>query len=535
MFYRSEVKNVLTQVAERLFDMESDKVNTGNLALAQDAQDALVNLTAGDVSYGYYNMTILGLGNSQKQAENSLELLAGRMRSNGYTVIRERQGLRSALLTTLPGSSQATLRWKMASTANIADLAPIRTISRGEPTNGLFSRVYGFSVPSLCRFLTPYGITYDFNFHESDLGHCAVVGGAGAGKTSLLSLLISQFQKYTPSQTYIFDKDYSLMMLTVLLGGKHVDMSPKGNAPKMNPVRVMMINGDDIRLRQWIETLIGAMGQTVSPGESSTINSAIQGLRRTHQSSWRLSGIYALIKGEDHVLAEKLAPYVDRTNEDDDLNSGPFARYFDNADDNFELTRIVGMECSSILESPQLASPFMDYAFYTIERSLDGVTPTLIYIEEAWYMMKNPVFLNKLEDWLRTFRKKKANIVFATQSLDEIAGLPNVGAFMTNIPTQIFLPSVRSSVREQAQLFKTLFGTTDAQIELLAMAIPKRDYLLVKPSGTRLVMANMPPIVIAINEATTQSHMRVKLSEYQQLGVPNWEMRFINEILGVSS
>ncbi len=533
MFYRSEVKSVLTRVAERLFDVESDKVNTGNLTLADDAQEALVELTAGDVTYGYYNMTVLALGDTQRQAESAVDLLGSSLRASGYTVVRERQGLLSAVLTTFPGNSNATLRWKLASTANLADLAPIRTISTGEETHPLFSRILKRDVPPLCRFVTPYGITYDFNPHEGDLGHTAVVGGAGAGKTTLMTLLIAQFRKYNPSQTFIFDKDYSLMAATVLLGGKHIDMGPKGKRRNMNPVRVMMDNGDDSRLRQWIEVLIGAGGNTVSAQESSSLNAAIQQLRKSHPISWKLSGLYALVAGQNQELALKLAPYVDRTEEEGDYNAGSHAGYFDNQDDDFGLTNMVGMECGGMLDDPKVASPFMDYAFYCIERALDGMTPTMIYVEEAWYMLSNPAFVSKMEDWLRTFRKKRAFVMFATQSLDELARLPNIGSFIANIPTQIFLPSMKSSVHELADLYKAIFGTTDAQIELLAHAIPKRDYLLVRATTTRLVNTDMPPVLIAINEATSQEQKRTALLHYAQEGGPDWELRYLREVLNV--
>ena len=536
MFYRSEVKSVVTRVAERLFDMESDKVNTGNLHLAEDAQQALVELTAGNLAYGYYNMTLLALGDTPRQAEAAVDLLASSLRANGFMIVRERHGLMSALLTTLPGNADATLRWKLASTANLADLTPIRTISRGEPYHPLFSRVLGFEVPPLCRFVTPYGVAFDFNTHEGDLGHTAVVGGSGAGKTTLMTLLIAQFTKYNPSQTFIFDKDYSLMMATVLLGGKHIDMSRKGKKRGMNPVRVMMQKGDDARLRQWIEVLIGADGHEVTGPESTQINTAIQQLRRSHHSNWKLSGVYALIAGQDQHLANKLAPYVDLSEGDSGYGAvGSHANYFDNDEDNFELTTLVGMECGGILDDKKVASPFMDYAFYCIEQSLDGSTPTLIYVEEAWYMLSNPAFASKMEDWLRTFRKKRAFVVFATQALDEIARLPNIGSFVSNIPTQIFLPSVKSSVHEQADLYRSIFGTTDAQMHLLAQAIPKRDYLLVRPTVTRLVNTQMPAALIAINEATTQEGKRTQLAEYQAEGGPDWQLKFLREVLNVKT
>jgi type IV secretion system protein VirB4 len=533
MFYRSEVKSVLTRVLERMTDSESEKVNTGNLHLAQDAQEALVELTASDVSYGFYNMTILGLGGTQREAENAADLMASNLRANGFAILRERQGLMSAILATMPGNANAVLRWKLASTANLADLAPIRTISKGEPTHPLFSRLIGYDVPALTRFLTPYGVTYDFNNHEGDVGHTAVIGGTGAGKTTLMTLLISMFQKYNPSQTFIFDMKYSLMVATVLLGGKHIDMGGKaGRTVGMNPVKTMLLANDDMKLRQWIEVLIGAGGNTVSAQEGQVIFTAIQGLRRSPPPTWRLSALYALIAGADQDLAAKLAPYVDRTDDEEGI-CGPYAAYFDNDEDHFELTRIVGMEVEGILRSPQLASPFMDYAFYNIDRRLDGATPTLIYIEEAWYMLANKAFVAKFEEWLRVLRSKRAFIVFATQSLGEIARLENLEGIVTNIPTQILLPAVKNSVHQQADLFREVFGTNDSQLELLAKAIPKRDYLIIKPSVTRLVTTQMPPLLIAINEATAVPSLRSAVLAAAQAGGADWELNFVRNVLHV--
>lgn len=533
MFYRSEVKSVLTRVFERMTDSESDKVNTGNLHLAQDAQEALVELTATTVSYGYYNLTVLALGQTQREAENAVERIAGNLRTNGFTMLRERQGLMSALLTTMPGSAGSTLRWKLASTANLADFAPIRTIEAGEPTHPFFSRLQGHPVPALVRFLTPYGVTLDFNPHEEDVGHTAVVGGTGAGKSMLVSLFVSMFQKYNPSQTFIFDMKYSLMMATVLLGGKHIDMGTRGGKSiGMNPVKTMLRVGDDNPLRQWIEVLIGAGGNPVSSRESQVIFTAIQGLRRSPESSWRLSALYALIAGVDQDLAAKLAPYVDRT-DDDESSIGTYAGFFDNDEDSFELSHIVGMEVEGILREPKIASPFMDYAFYNIERRLDGTKPTMIYVEEAWYMLSNKTFVAKFETWLRTFRSKRAFIVFATQSLGEIARLENLEGIVANIPTQILLPSLKESVQQSAHLYKDVFGINDAQLGLLSRAIPKRDYLLVKPSVTRLVNTQMPPLLIAINEATTQPAMRSAVLAAAARGGPDWELNFVKEVLHV--
>jgi type IV secretion system protein TrbE len=533
MFYRSEVKSVATRLAERLFDIESERVNTGNLHLAEDAQDALVELTAGELHYGWYNLTVLPLGPTPMEAEAACEQLAGALRASGFAVVRERHGLLPAFLTSLPGAADCTLRWKLASTANLADLAPLRTVSRGEPHHPLFSRLYGRTVPPLCRFMTPQGIPFDFNPHEGDVGHTAVVGGSGAGKTLLLSLLVSQFQKYTPSRTCIFDKDHSLALLTVMLGGQHIDLGAPGAARAMNPVGTMLAHGDDARLRLWLELLVASDGHALSAGESSLLHGAVQALRAAPPSRWRLSAVHALLAGQDRALAHKLAAYVDLSDAQDGGCSGSHAGYFDNPQDHFDLANTVALECGGLLEDPRVAGPFMDYAFYRIERALDGSTPTLILLDEAWYLLRNSAFAARFEDWLRTFRKKRAFVVFATQALDELARLPGITGMLANVPTRILLPSLQQSVQQQAPQLQSLFGLRRAQVDLLARAVPKRDYLLVRPAITRLVQTEMPPLLVAINEATVQPMHRAEAARRALDGGPDWQARFLREVLRV--
>lgn len=157
----------------------------------------------------------------------------------------------------------------------------------------------------------------------------------------------------------------------------------------------------------------------------------------------------------------------------------------------------------------------------------------MIYVEEAWYMLSNPVFASKMDDWLRTFRKKKAFLIFATQALDEIASMASVGAFISNVPTRIFLPSINNSVAANAHLYKSIFSLNDAQLQLLANALPKRDYLIVKSSETKLVSAEMPKIIIKINDATARSEMRERANAMSASGNTSWAEEFISEVLHV--
>jgi len=527
-FYRMEVKSLGTRIAEGILQKQLDKINTGNLLLADDAQQALAEVTAGDISYGYYSMTILAMGSSPSETTRCLEATGSALRSYGYQMTKEINGLMPAFLSTLPGNGIVSVRKTLASSSNLADLVPFRTLTSGDEYHQFFSKLLNRPIASLIKFLTDDGVPYNFNPHIEDLGHFLVIGGSGAGKTVLLHLLVTLFQKVTPARTYIFDKDHSMMLLTLLLGGKHIDLKQDKQAIKMNPVRRMLSTNADHDLLRWLEVLIAAGDQTIDNQERDQLFAVIQDTRMMPEQFWRLGHIYTAINGENRELAAKLAPYVDRSNGDGDVaRKGAFSDFFDNDSDSFELTEIVGMEVGGLLEIPQLAAPFMDYAFWVINQSLDGETPTLIYVEEMKYLLKNSVFVAKLDDWVRTLRKRKAFVGMATQGLSEIESIPSAGGFLSSIPTRIFLPSVSKSVSSNRHLYQSLFELNDAQLAMLNDAVPKRDYLICQPQATRLVRSTMPDILLRINEATSRDPMRKRAKQMAQQGDPRWAMEFI--------
>ena len=533
-FYINEVKSVMTRVFEQLFQTVSTKVNTGNLLLADDAQSALADMTVNELDFGYFNLTILALGATQKDATRSADVIATRLRSSGYSVTRERQGLFGAVLGCLPGNSSTQLRKYLVSVNNIADLAPTRTISTGESSHPFFGEVLGRRVPPHVQFQTNYGVRYGCNLHASDLGHTVVVGGSGSGKTSLMQLFVSQFQKYE-GNTYIFDKDRSMALLTVLLNGAHIDLNePAKSGIRMNPVKRMLSEGDHLPLANWVSVLMSSTDDTLTPEQSEKVSNAIQKLSVLSPLQWRLGTLYELLKGVDQGLARKLAPYIDQSETThSSYGKGVYSDYFDNEEDDFQLGTLICMETGKLLDTESISAPFMDYAFYCIEKSLDGVTPTFIYIEEAWYMLANPKFEEKINDWLRTFRKKKAFVTFATQSPIELQKLKSWAAFISNVPTLIFMRSIKDSVEQLAPLYRSLFSMTDNQLSLLSSSIPRQDALIIKPGVTRLISAPMPNILIAINNASSREGMVERAKAFKKEVGLNWELIFCNEVLNV--
>jgi ABC-type branched-subunit amino acid transport system ATPase component len=47
--------------------------------------------------------------------------------------------------------------------------------------------------------------------------------------------------------------------------------------------------------------------------------------------------------------------------------------------------------------------------------------PHLLILDEAWLFLDSPIFAARIREWLKTLRKKNVAVVFATQSLADIA------------------------------------------------------------------------------------------------------------------
>ena len=137
--------------------------------------------------------------------------------------------------------------------------------------------------------------------------------------------------------------------------------------------------------------------------------------------------------------------------------------------------------------------PVLTYLFHRIDQRLDG-RPTLIVLDEAWVMLANGAFGAKIEDWLRTLRKKNAAVVLSTQSLVEVANSPQRDVILESCPTKILLPNPEAQNPVTADLYRK-FGLTSRQIEMLSLAVPKRQYYYLSSAGRRL-------FDLALGEAT---------------------------------
>jgi type IV secretion system protein TrbE len=112
------------------------------------------------------------------------------------------------------------------------------------------------------------------------------------------------------------------------------------------------------------------------------------------------------------------------------------------------------------------------------------------------------LFATRIREWLKTLRKKNVAVVFATQSLADIATSSIAPAIIESCPTRIYLPNDRALETQIREIYER-FGLNPRQVEIISRATPKQDYYAQTARGNRLFELDLGPLALAICSAST--------------------------------
>src|SRR3546814_5931260 len=125
-------------------------------------------------------------------------------------------------------------------------------------------------------------------------------------------------------------------------------------------------------------------------------------------------------------------------------------------------------ETEALMGQTGAVAPVLTYLFHRLEERFDG-RPTLLILDEAWIFLDHPLFAARIREWLKVLRKKNVAVLFATQSLADIAGSAIAPAIIERCPQRILLPNERS-IEPQSRAAYERLGLHDRQLELISRA-----------------------------------------------------------------
>jgi type IV secretion system protein VirB4 len=337
---------------------------------------------------------------------------------------------------------------------------------------------------------------FRFSLHVGDVGHTLVVGPTGAGKSVLLALMALQFRRYAGAQVFAFDFGGSIRAAALAmrgdwhdLGGELTDGSE--TSVSLQPLARIEQTAERAWAGDWIVAILIREGVAIKPEVKEHIWTALTSLASAPIEERTITGLCVLLQSND--LKQALRPYC---------IGGAWGRLLDAESEHLGTATVQAFETEGLIGT-EAAPAVLAYLFHRIEDRLDG-SPTLIIIDEGWLALDNEGFAGQLREWLKTLRKKNASVIFATQSLSDIDGSAIAPAIIESCQTRLLLPNERA-IEPQITAIYRRFGLNDRQIEIIARAMPKRDYYCQSRRGNRLFELGLSDVALALCAASSKA------------------------------
>lgn len=486
--FRKKWRQKIRGFFDQVFNTNTGPINQDAASMVADAEAAIAEVSSGLVAAGYYTSVVVLMDDDRERLAASALQVEKAINRLGFAARIETINTLDAYLGSLPGHGVENVRRPLINTMNLADLLPTSTIWTGSPTAPC--PMYPPLSPALMHCVTHGATPFRLNLHVRDLGHTFMFGPTGAGKSTHLAILAAQLRRYAGMSIYAFDKGMSMYPLTAAIhagtkgqSGRHFTVAADDDNLAFCPLQFLDTKGDRAWAMEWIDTILELNGVQTTPEQRNEIGHAIMSMRNSGARTF--SEFYTTI--QDEKIRAAIKQYT---------VDGSMGHLLDAEEDGLSLSDFTVFEIEELMNlGEKFALPVLLYLFRRIERGLKG-QPAVIILDEAWLMLGHPAFREKIREWLKVLRKANCLVLMATQSLSDAANSGILDVIVESTATKIFLPNIYARDEDTAALYRRM-GLNARQIEILATAIPKRQYYYVSESGRRLYDLALGPLALA--------------------------------------
>jgi type IV secretion system protein VirB4 len=507
-------KSLMSVFGEAVMKSESPHQNPDAVLRARAAEDAMGIVGGDHAAFGFYTPTITLMDANPIALAEKARIVEGVINSSGFVAKAEGPNAVEAWLGSLPGNPYPDCRRPMINTLSLADLTPMSAVWPGPLENGHLTRECARRghigvQPPLMHVRTSGATPFRLNLHQGDVAHTMIVGPTGSGKSVLLNTLALQYLRYPEARVVIFDVGASSRAATLLVGGDFYNLSASAEESDLTfqPLADLDDSGALEWAQGWVEDLISGQGVAVTPEIRDQLYRGLVAVAGMPRSLRTLSQLWIQVQSEE--IKSALLPFT---------LQGTFRRLLDADESLIEASNWLAFEMSEIMASKALF-PVLTYIFHALDSLFDG-RPTLLVLDEAWLFLGQGTFAAKIKDWLKTLRRKNVGVVFATQSLADVASSSIAPSLIESCPTKIYLPNPGALDPETGAHYAR-FGLNAKQLKLIATAQPKRDYYVTCPDGNRLIDLGLGPVALAVtgsNDKNDQTLMTELLAKHGRDG-----------------
>lgn len=479
--FRKKWKQKIRGLFDQVFNTNNGSIDQDALSMMEDAEAGIAEINSGLVGMGYYTSVVVLFDEDRARLEASARTVEKAINRLGFSARTETINTMDAFMGSLPGHGVENVRRPLINTMNLADLIPTSTIWTGKAEAPC--PFYPPHSPALMHCVTSGATPFRLNLHVRDLGHTFMFGPTGAGKSTHLGIIAAQLRRYPGMTVFSFDKGLSMYALTKAVGGKHFTVASDDSALAFCPLQFLEHKGDRAWAMEWMDTLLALNGVETTPEQRNEIGHAIMSM---HNTGGRTLSDFSMAI-QDETIRQALRQYT---------VDGAMGHLLDAREDGLSFSEFTTFEIEELMNlGEKFALPVLLYLFRRIERALKG-QPAAIILDEAWLMLGHPAFRAKIREWLKVLRKANCLVLMATQSLSDAVNSGILDVIVESTATKIFLPNVHARDKDTASLYYRM-GLNARQVEIIASAVPKRQYYYVSESGRRLYDLALGPLALS--------------------------------------
>jgi type IV secretion system protein VirB4 len=421
--------------------------------------------------FGQFSCTIVLYGRDWPSVRHAVDHCFKLAAAHDVQLVEESYNRLNAWLSVLPGNHAYNLRRLYLLSTNYADLSFLFTPDAGHTENAHLGGEY------LAAFETASHTPFYLNLHAPDVAHAIVLGASGSGKSFLLNFLLAHLQKYDP-RTFIFDLGGSYKTLTQLLGGSYLEFGEVRRDATINPFALPKTEENLRFLLAFIKVLIESKSFRMTADQEQELYEQINNLYEVAPDQRRLFTLSNILSAG---LKGPLRKWV---------FGGAAGDLFDHAEDTLTLAPFQTFDLTGMDQAAESLEPLLFYVLHRAQAAVDSKNGFKCFVlDEAWRFFRHPVIRDYVVEAVKTWRKKNAAIILATQSVADLSVSEMLSVVAEGCPTQFFL----ANPGMDREFYRSVFHLNETEAGRIAKLQPKGEMLLKQPGISKVLSLDVSP------------------------------------------
>lgn len=462
-----------THAMKRFDDVAKELSNWGggNETFANELIEFSDKVSADKLSLVKHTFCIEIIADSESEMNNNVRAIINAIESEGRTTLyRETRNIEALYWSRFPTMHEYNARGRDLSSENASHLASFNKVGEGFDTCGFGSR-------PVTLFKTEEGGQYSFTFHQTGeqktdiLGHTAVIGGTGSGKSTLISFLLANCLSYQDFKAICFDRLSGLRVFTEMFDGDYLDFPSE---VEMNPFQMADNATNRMFLFSWLKRLgrIDDNDNSYNSRLNDLINTNFNALEKPQRGFSNLKVALGVEGGDLYQRFEQWLPNQSR------------GQFFNGQRDSLNFDKnIVTFDATYILDQPEILPDITDYVFHQIKSKVsESVVPHITFFDESPRYFQDEIFAKKMLEALNEERKKAGVVVLAAQKVEQYYKLPKgVGSELIGALAHIICYPEPSATKE---MYCDFLGLNETEFAWVKNTNPSVRKILVKNRST---------------------------------------------------